>query len=225
MSDAPITLTAVIATGNDERVLGRTIHRALNECGFDEVIVVDGGSSDNTRKVARDFGARVLKSEAIRGRQLDDGWKATTTDLVCFLRPDTVLPSNAGKVLRKTFRNEAVSLTSFRVGFQSNRPELALLAAWFNFRAIFLGHPTGIQAVTVRRDDLVALGGLPYWHECEDFYLISNMRRRGVSRTLREHVYIAPDRALQKGVVSTWWDDIREALLYTRHKIPSYLRK
>ncbi len=225
MSENIRTLTAVIPTLNDETVIRATITRALDDCNFDEVIVVDGGSSDGTCGIAEAMGARVIHTDAIRGRQLDDGWKAAVTDLICFLRADSVLPITAGDEIQVAFQDHTVTLTSFRLGFRSRKTSLALLAAWFNFRAIFLGRPTGIQGITVRRDDLMALGGIPYWHDCEDFYLISNMRRRGRVCTLSDHVYISGKQALRKGALSVFLNDIREAIFYTRHKIPSYLRK
>jgi glycosyltransferase involved in cell wall biosynthesis len=53
------SISALIHTSNDERRLGRTLE-TLRPC--DEIVIVDHASSDGTARVARDYGAKVIKA-------------------------------------------------------------------------------------------------------------------------------------------------------------------
>ncbi|MBW2695748.1 MAG: glycosyltransferase, partial [Deltaproteobacteria bacterium] len=65
-----------------------------------DIVVVDGGSRDDTADLARAAGARVLESEPGRARQLEVGWRATTSDVVVFLHADSRLEPGWARAIR-----------------------------------------------------------------------------------------------------------------------------
>jgi glycosyltransferase involved in cell wall biosynthesis len=80
------SISALIHTYNDERRLGRTLE-TLHPC--DEIVIVDHASSDNTAKVAREYGAKVIP--AVSGVQ--DGAYATDCKhdwVLCLLPTETL---------------------------------------------------------------------------------------------------------------------------------------
>ena len=81
----------VIRTYNEEKFLGDALEsiksQTLSEGAF-EVIVVDSGSTDRTRDIARQYGARIVgieKSEFTFGRSLNIGCKAAKGKCLVFL--------------------------------------------------------------------------------------------------------------------------------------------
>lgn len=87
------SLAGLLDTQNEEANLERSIHavRARATRSF-ELIVVDGGSTDRTREIAKKCGAKVVESERGRGLQLRRGAEAATGDVLLFLHADTQLP-------------------------------------------------------------------------------------------------------------------------------------
>ena len=92
----PPVLSIVIPTLDAAGVLGATLADAapgivrLAERGTAvEVVVADGGSRDGTADEARRHGARLVESEAGRGRQLAAGAAAAEGAWLLFLHADT----------------------------------------------------------------------------------------------------------------------------------------
>lgn len=83
---------SVIIPALDERgVIGAAIDGACDGHTH-EIVVVDGGSVDDTAAVAEQHGARVIATEAGRARQMNAGAAVTTGDVLLFLHADTILP-------------------------------------------------------------------------------------------------------------------------------------
>jgi len=78
-------ITVVIPCRNEEKGIGKVIDeipvKKLKLMGFiTEILVVDSASTDNTAKIARKKGARVIKSEAGKGNALRAGFKSISKD-------------------------------------------------------------------------------------------------------------------------------------------------
>lgn len=87
-------ITVIIPTLNASSSLSATFASIIPAAvdGFiSRVIVVDGGSSDQTLDIAGEAGADIIYCEKGRGRQLSKGGNAATTDWLLFLHADTVL--------------------------------------------------------------------------------------------------------------------------------------
>ncbi len=108
-------ISIIIPTLNEEDVLARTLHNLtlLNPSPL-EILLVDGGSQDNTLKIAREAGVPVLVSDqAGRSIQMNLGAKVAKGDLLCFVHADTLVPDDLVAVIEKTLANPIIACGGF----------------------------------------------------------------------------------------------------------------
>ena len=80
----------------------------------DEVVVVDGGSSDGTARIARKLGFTVIEHhEQGRSRQINRGVDSVASPIVCVLHADTQPPDDMIAVIRRTLADPKVALAGF----------------------------------------------------------------------------------------------------------------
>ena len=90
------SLSIIIPTLNEEKCLGRTLSSLnLLKPSPMEIIVVDGGSKDETVNIAKNYDITLITS-ATKGRaiQMNDGAKLAKGDYLCFVHADTLVPSD-----------------------------------------------------------------------------------------------------------------------------------
>ncbi|HYC55734.1 MAG TPA: TIGR04283 family arsenosugar biosynthesis glycosyltransferase [Candidatus Binatia bacterium] len=145
----------------------------------DELIVVDGGSSDSTADLARAAGAAVITSERGRGNQLNAGARASAGDVLLFLHADSRLPVNFRAAITDVLADTAVIWGRFDVRLDSNRPLLRLIGHLISARSRMFRSATGDQAIFVRRADFEDMGGYREPKLFEDIELVARLRRRG----------------------------------------------
>ena len=128
---------------NEEKFVERAIRSVANA---DEVIVVDGGSKDQSVSIARQTGATVIESAPGRGAQLRTGAEEATGNVFLLLHADTWLDNSAIELLRTRSRTTRPFHGCFRQRIDDSRIRYRVLERGNSIRATWLGMPYGDQA-------------------------------------------------------------------------------
>ena len=172
-----------------------------------EIIVVDGGSRDDSVDVARGAGVRVLERRRGRGLQLDEGVRAASGRWLWFLHADSGISRDVlDEIGRLSERSPCWGRFDVRL---ANAPLLSLTARAMNWRSAITGICTGDQGIFVHRSLLEAVGGVPRQPLMEDIELSRKLRGLGWPVRIRTPLGASPRRWLSHGVVRTmtlmWW--------------------
>ncbi len=167
-----------------------------------EVIVVDGGSGDDTVGRARGLCDRLLVSGPGRGRQMAMGARHAVGDAVIFLHADTELPPDGDLLITGALAGGA-TWGRFDVCLSGGSWGLRVVERAMNLRSRLTGIATGDQAMFVRRDVLEAAGGVPEQSLMEDIELSRRLLGMGRPACLRDTVWTSSRRWEEGGLVRT----------------------
>lgn len=187
-----MTISVIIPTLNEHTALACTM-RHTGALGFDELIVVDGGSTDGTLQLAEGLGTRVANARVItaargRARQMNAGASRSRGETLLFLHADTLLPANAGQLIETTLTDRTVVGGRFDVRFDSSSRWGLIISSLMNRRSRLTGISTGDQAIFVRRGTFEQLGGFSDIPLMEDIEFSMRLKRAGQIAALRETV-------------------------------------
>lgn len=175
---APLLRLSIIMPTYDEADIiqaALTELQPLRERGA-ELIVVDGLSDDHTAELAAPLATRVIRSGRGRATQMNAGARASTGEILLFLHADTRLPANADWRLAEVVAAGA-AWGRFDVRLSGSQQALRFVESLMNWRSRLSGMATGIQAMFVRRDLFVEVGGFPEIPMMEDIALSRTLRR------------------------------------------------
>ncbi|MFI4875839.1 MAG: TIGR04283 family arsenosugar biosynthesis glycosyltransferase [Blastopirellula sp. JB062] len=191
-------VSVITAALNEELNVQAAIRSAI-EAGADEVVVVDGGSSDATADVAAQTGANVIRTAAGRAKQQNAGVDATSGDVLLFLHADCTLGKDAIRQIRD--RGASFFFGAFRQKIDDPATVYRLVERGNNWRIRWLGLPYGDQAIAVRRSLLEQAGKFADVPFLEDYLLSQTLRRRHWPQLLPGPVYASSRRWRKQGVV------------------------
>ena len=190
-----------------------SIKRAIQSCwsaGADEVIVADGGSTDDTAELAEQLSCQVVISRPGRGVQQNQGAASATGDILVFLHADCTLGADSLLQIRQ---RSAESSPSFFGGFQQVIPAGGWIYRWLErgntARIRRLGLIYGDQGIFMTRDLFEKTGGFPDIPLMEDVVLSRLLHRHGHALVLEGPLTISPRRWERYGPIRqtlrNWW--------------------
>ncbi len=144
-----------------------------------EIIVVDGGSSDDTAKRAQELGTRLIVSPPSRARQMNSGALLAKGKWLLFLHADSILSQGYAANVFGAFFDQQTVAGAFKLKSDTSSPALALVNWLVHIRTKYFQMPYGDQALFVRKSVFQSLGGFPDVPVAEDLLFVQRLRRLG----------------------------------------------
>jgi len=145
-----------------------------------DIVVVDGGSDDDTVAVAQAGGARVVSSEPGRGLQLHTGAAAVAGEGLLFLHADTVLSAEWAATLRAAIEQPGADAQAFyfRFALDDDHPGARRVEHWVARRCRNANLPYGDQGLALPRDLYDTLEGFAPMRLMEDVNFVTRIKHR-----------------------------------------------
>ena len=202
-SSALKIISVIIPTLNEANAIEATISN-LKKYRQTEIIIVDGGSQDQTVVIAKSMGVTVLASATSKATQMNTGAAEALGDILLFLHADTCLPENFETCVPAALARDEVCAGAFSLGIDSDAVGLRCIERVANWRSRFFQMPYGDQALFVSRNLFHEIGGYPEYPIMEDFELVRRLKQRGKIFILPESVQTSARRWLNFGILKTW---------------------
>lgn len=201
-------ISIIVPTLNEATNLPVTL-RPLARRPDVELIVVDGGSTDDTIPIARKFTPYVFLTARGRAAQMNAGARHATGDILLFLHADTfLLPGALDELLRRITGDGAVG-GAFDLNIDSPLRRMWWIAKVASQRSRLLRAPHGDQAIFCWRQVFEEVGGYPEVPFKEDVIFARRLRRAGRLTFLRTGLVTSARRWVANGVLKTtlvnWW--------------------
>ena len=168
-----------------------------------QLIVADGGSSDNSTALALAGGAQLVNAPRGRALQMNAGAAQASGEVLLFLHADTVLPDSADGLVAEALASGPRVWGRFDVSITGRLRMLRLIAALMNLRSRLTGIATGDQAMFMTRAAFVTVGGFPVQPLMEDIEISKRLLRLSRPACLRAKVQTSGRRWESRGVWRT----------------------
>jgi|ERR1051326_3943735 rSAM/selenodomain-associated transferase 2 len=215
-------VSVIVPTLNEERYLANTL-QFLSAVPHVEIIVVDGGSTDKTLEIARQFTEYVFLTRPGRAHQMNFGAQHATGDVLLFLHADTMILPGAIEMVRYQMRRVNVVGGAFDLRLDSEHLRIQLIARLATLRSRLTRVPYGDQAIFVRRGIFNHLHGYRLIPVMEDVDLARRMRRMGKIVFISEGLISSARRWEHNGVCKTTAIHLLVRLLFLLRVSPAKL--
>lgn len=177
-----------------------------------ELIVVDGGSDDETVSLAEPYVDDVVQASKGRAIQMNVGAAMASSPIVLFLHSDTYLPKDGINYILHAI-NQGYDWGRFDIQLSGKHKMLSVVAWLMNQRSRWTGIATGDQAIFVNKSVFDHIGGFSDIALMEDIDLSAKLKQGSKPFCLKYKVTSSGRRWISFGVLKTillmWWLRLR----------------
>jgi rSAM/selenodomain-associated transferase 2 len=174
-------ISIIIPVLNEATIIKKTLGQ-LTQYSEIEIIVVDGGSQDETVTIAKSS-ANIVKVLTVIGKgragQMNAGANLAQSDILLFLHADTQLPANFIELVSKTLKQKRIIAGAFELAIDSSGIPLRGIEILVKMRSRLLSLPYGDQALFISKQAFIQAGGFADLPIMEDFEFIQRVGKLG----------------------------------------------
>lgn len=209
-------ISIIIPTLNESGHIESTLTclEALRQQGH-EVIVVDGGSRDETVELARRRADKVIQTTPGRAQQMNVGASHATGNILWFIHADTQVSGHSAQQILKVLGNKHNHWGRFDIQLSGKHLLLRVVERMMNFRSCITGIATGDQGIFVRRDTFTAIGGFRPIPLMEDVEISRRLKKWSRPCCIHDTITTSSRRWEENGVLRTILLMWRLRLAYT----------
>ena len=196
------TVAIIVPLLNESARLSKLLEM-LAALGVDEVMLVDGGSTDGSDLLLSASSFKWIRSKPGRAMQMNSGAALCKSDVLLFLHADTEMTRPTLDAARSAMSRAEIVGGRFDVQLTGDRPVFGLIAFMINLRSRLTGISTGDQCQFVRREIFEQFGGFPEQPLMEDVAFSKRLKRVGRIVCLRDKVTTSSRRWEQHGALKT----------------------
>ncbi|WP_019039676.1 TIGR04283 family arsenosugar biosynthesis glycosyltransferase [Psychroflexus tropicus] len=194
-------ISIIIPALNEEKVIAEVLEHTLWLQGHSEIIVVDGGSQDQTLELAKSFEkVNVLQSSKGRAAQMNYGASKATGDIFLFLHADTYLPKTYYNDVNKLLQNTEIVAGSFKLKMDNPHPIFKFYQWCSQFNLEFFTY--GDHGMFMKAEAFKTIGGFKPIPFMEDVEIQKRLRQLGKLKKTKSYVTTSSRRFQKNGVIT-----------------------
>ncbi|HEV2804749.1 MAG TPA: TIGR04283 family arsenosugar biosynthesis glycosyltransferase [Chthoniobacterales bacterium] len=192
MEVRPLSISIVVPVLNETALIRDFLKRVRTLDATLEIIVVDGGSSDETVAIARPLADRVINARRGRASQMNAGAAIARGDVLWFLHADLQPPPDSVARIRIAFRDSRIAGGCFSLRYPRREWIYRVSDSLGNVGVKVFGFALGDHGIFCRRDCFNDAGSYPMVPILEDAELYRRLARAGRMTQLREEIVSDP---------------------------------
>lgn len=195
-------VSIIIPVLNEEKTMKKNLDKLAEIKGKKEIIIVDGGSHDNTMEIGKKYG-KIVKSQKGRARQMNAGAKEAKGDILWFIHLDSKVEKDSIEEIEKVIENGYIG-GCFRLYFYDlNTKFMKYVENSSNRRAKYLKLIFGDQGIFMRKDIFNELGGYGDMELMEDWDMSRRIHKLGKMKVVDKKIGTSARRFEKGGQLRT----------------------
>jgi len=202
-------ISFIIPTLNEAQHISSTLDRLQSaRKRRHEIIVSDGGSSDNTLHLSKNKTDLCITSSSGRASQMNAGAKAASGDILCFLHADTKTSKNIDELILESLSTRKKTALAywgfFKIKLSSSRWQFRIIEWLINKRSSLTAVATGDQGIFINKRSFNELNGFANIPLMEDIEITKRLRKLSNPARIKKAALVTSSRRWEKhGIIST----------------------